>query len=112
MEKSQPGSQNKASLFKFPVPIYTIQVSAPKILPLPVIMPSFQSFFKSRVLIHIAGWLTFFLIPLLLSPPNEMAAGLTDPSNLESMIFRNMLLMALFYLNLLYLTPVLLKKQG
>jgi hypothetical protein len=75
-------------------------------------MPSFQSFFKSRTLIHIAGWLTFFLIPLLLSPPNEMAAGLTDISNLESMIFRNMLLMALFYLNLLYFTPVLLKKHG
>src|SRR4051812_265787 len=75
-------------------------------------MPSFQSFFKSRTLIHIAGWLIFFLIPLLLSPPNEMAAGFTDPSNLQSMVFRNLLLMALFYFNLLYLTPVVLKKNG
>jgi hypothetical protein len=75
-------------------------------------MPSFQSIFKSRALIHIAGWLIFFIIPLLLSPPNDMAAGLTDVSNLESMIFRNLLLMGLFYLNLFYLTPVILKKNG
>ncbi len=41
-----------------------------------------------------------------------MAAGLSDPSNLESMIFRNLLLMALFYLNLLYFTPIFLKRHG
>jgi hypothetical protein len=41
-----------------------------------------------------------------------MAAGLSDIPNLESMVIRNLLLMILFYLNLLYFTPVVLKKSG
>lgn len=75
-------------------------------------MGAFQSFFKSRVLLHITGWLIFFTIPLLLSPPHEMAEGLQDPSNLESMVLRNLLLMGLFYANLFYFTPVILKRSG
>ncbi len=111
-QNPESGTQFPFFLSIFLLTIYTCPGSLPEILTLPIIMPSFQSFFKSRTLIHVAGWLTFFLVPLLLSPPNEMAAGLTDRFNLESMIFRNLLLMALFYLNLIYFTPVILKKNG
>ncbi len=76
-------------------------------------MPSsFQSVFKNRLLIHIAGWIIFFIAPLLFSPPNEFASNIRDTANLESMAIRNFILVALFYLNMLYLTPVVLKNQG
>ncbi len=70
-----------------------------------------QPTFKYRVPIHIAGWAIFFVIPLLLSPIHEFAQALREPSNLVSMLIRNLLWMGLFYLNLLYLTPVLLKDK-
>ncbi|HRI79651.1 MAG TPA: histidine kinase [Cyclobacteriaceae bacterium] len=73
---------------------------------------SFQSIFKSRLLIHITGWIIFFIAPLLFLPPNEFASNISDTGNLESMAIRNSILIILFYFNLLYLTPVLLKKQG
>lgn len=77
-----------------------------------VMSVSFQSIFKSRVLLHIAGWSILFAAPLLLSPPREFNAILNDSANLQSLLMRNVLLMFLFYFNLLYLTPVVLKKNG
>ena len=73
---------------------------------------SLQSFSKSRAPLHIAGWIIFFITPLLLSPTYDFEAILNDTSNLESMALRNVILMALFYWNLYYLTPVILKKRG
>lgn len=73
---------------------------------------SFQSFIKNRFIIHIAGWIIFFVAPLLFSPPNEFVSNIQDTTNLESMVIRNFILVGLFYLNLLYLSPVLLKKRG
>jgi Histidine kinase len=75
-------------------------------------LSSFQALFKSRTFIHITGWTIFFIAPLLFSPPNEFVSNIRDTSNLESMAIRNILLMALFYVNLLYFTPVLLKNRG
>ncbi len=72
----------------------------------------FQPIFKSPILFHIAGWTIFFIAPLLMSPPNEFDSILSDTGNLESMALRNLILMALFYVNLLYLTPVLLKNNN
>lgn len=60
---------------------------------------------KYRLPIHLIGWAIFFLAPILLSP-----RGLADfwwPT-----VVRNFILMGLFYINLYYLTPVVLKKQG
>jgi Histidine kinase len=71
-----------------------------------------QQTFKYKLLIHVAGWITFFVVPLLLSPIHDFAANLKDPANLISMLIRNFLWMGLFYINLLYFTPVLLKNKG
>ncbi|NOT77350.1 MAG: sensor histidine kinase [Cyclobacteriaceae bacterium] len=74
--------------------------------------PSFQSIFKSSILFHVAGWIIFFIAPLLLSPPNEFESILTDTGTLESMLIRNLVLMGLFYFNLLFLAPVVLKNNS
>jgi Histidine kinase len=73
---------------------------------------STQSVFKSSILFHVAGWVIFFIAPFLLSPPSEFNSILSDRGNIESIALRNLVLMALFYFNLLYLTPVLLKKNN
>ncbi len=73
---------------------------------------SFQSILKSRILFHVAGWIIFLIAPLLLSPAREFSTILSDPANLQSIVIRNVLLMVLFYFNLLYLTPVVLKSKG
>lgn len=60
--------------------------------------------------IHLIGWTIFFIAPLLLSP-----RGITDfwqSGILVPMLIRNFILVAFFYLNLYYLTPVILKKYG
>lgn len=75
-------------------------------------MANYQSFFKNQVLLHVLGWMVFFITPLLLSPPPELARGLTDTSNLQSLALRNGILMVLFYANLIYLTPKILKEKG
>ncbi len=75
-------------------------------------MASYQSFFKNRVLLHVLGWIVFFLAPLLLSPPHELARGLADTRYLESLVLRNGILMLLFYTNLIYITPKILKERG
>jgi hypothetical protein len=71
-----------------------------------------QTFFKSTVLLHMVGWMIFFVAPLLLAPPGEFESAFTNPGNLESLAIRNLLLMILFYFNYFYLAPVVLKKNG
>jgi sensor histidine kinase YesM len=61
---------------------------------------------------HIAGWVGFFFVPLLLSPGPDLIEYLSDAGSIASLIVRNLILMGLFYLNLFYLTPVLLQRKG
>jgi hypothetical protein len=67
---------------------------------------------KFKISAHIAGWLIFFIAPLLFQPGNEIEAYFTDAGILWSFVLRNLLLMGLFYFNLLYLTPVVLPTKG
>jgi len=67
---------------------------------------------KFKISAHIAGWLIFFIAPLLFQPGNEIEAYFTDARILWSFVLRNMLLMGLFYFNLLYLTPVVFPTKG
>jgi hypothetical protein len=71
-----------------------------------------KSVFTYKIPVHIAGWTIFFIVPFLISPVHEFAANLREPSNLLSIAIRNFLWMGLFYLNLLYFTPKLLKNKG
>jgi len=64
------------------------------------------------VILHLAGWMIFFVLPILLSPPGELEATFRETSNLESLALRNLLLMAFFYLNYLYLAPRLIRSRG
>ena len=59
---------------------------------------------------HITGWIIFFSAPLLLSP--EGWQFIQDPRSILSLTFRNIILMGLFYFNLLYLTPKFLLAKG
>lgn len=64
------------------------------------------------IVLHLAGWMVFFVLPILLSPPGELEAMFEDTSNLESLALRNVLLMAFFYLNYLYIAPRFLRAYG
>lgn len=64
------------------------------------------------IVLHVTAWAIFFLIPLLLAPPGDFVRAFFDPPNLLSLLFRNALLIAVFYTNYLYLTPVILQKKG
>lgn len=70
------------------------------------------SIFSYRNMAHVIGWLVFILAPVLMSPIHEIASHFTDPRNLLSLLLRNLFLMALFYFNLRYLTPVVLPRRG
>ncbi|MBS1508422.1 MAG: histidine kinase [Bacteroidetes bacterium] len=59
---------------------------------------------------HLLGWIIFFIAPLLLSP-GPLGHNLTVEA-LVSLLVRNTILMLFFYLNLLYLTPVFLRRYG
>jgi hypothetical protein len=63
-----------------------------------------------KIVFHILGWTFFFVAPLLLSP-GPVWFNVT-PENLISLMVRNATLMALFYTNLFYLSPVFLKRYG
>ncbi|MFM7428278.1 MAG: sensor histidine kinase [Flammeovirgaceae bacterium] len=52
------------------------------------------------------------MVPLLLAPPGDFARAFFDPPNLLSLLLRNALLIAVFYTNYLYLTPVVLQRKG
>jgi hypothetical protein len=68
---------------------------------------------KYKVLLHVAGWVIFFILPLILLPLHEFTANLRESYDLVlTMAIRNVLWMGLFYLNLLYFTPILLKRHG
>src|ERR1051325_3066232 len=67
-------------------------------------------FVKNNLPVHLIGWAIFFIAPILLSP-----RGLADfwqSNTLWPTLVRNIILVGLFYLNLFYLTPVVLKKYG
>ena len=67
-------------------------------------------FVKNNLPVHLIGWAIFFIAPILLSP-----RGLADfwqSNTLWPTLVRNIILVGLFYLNLFYLTPVVLKRYG
>jgi hypothetical protein len=66
----------------------------------------------SITVVHALGWSTFFIAPLLLSPPGDFAKAILNVENLASLILRNSLLIGLFYANLLYLCPVIWRQKG
>ncbi len=70
-----------------------------------------KQFYRNTTAIHILGWAIFILVPFLLSP-GPAVRHLTEPEMLASSAVRNISLMALFYFNLLYLTPTFLKKNN
>ena len=67
---------------------------------------------RYKAWIHFAGWLIFFLAPFLFSPGPGLLYYLSDPTVVIPTIVRNLLLAGLFYFNLFYLTPVILKQKG
>jgi hypothetical protein len=73
-------------------------------------MASSSSYFK--IFAHVSGWTLFIITPLLFAPSHEVASYFTDLRILWSHLLRNTLLIALFYFNLLYLTPTLLPTRG
>ncbi len=68
--------------------------------------------FDNKVWLHVAGWALFFLIPFLLVPVHELSELWRERASLISMCLRNILWIGLFYANLLYLAPVILKARG
>ncbi len=70
-----------------------------------------RSITRSNLPVHLIGWAIFFIAPLVLSPGHGLT-GFFAPNILWPTIARNLLLVALFYFNLFYLTPVILKKYG
>jgi hypothetical protein len=71
-----------------------------------------QSNKKFVVIAHIAGWLIFFFLPILLSPGPGVTAYFKEPGIVLSLLLKNVLWMALFYFNLFYLTPIILQRKG
>jgi hypothetical protein len=71
-----------------------------------------QTISRYRLPVHLTGWTIFFFAPLLFSPGPGFASYFSEPTMVLSMVARNLLLMVIFYLNLLYMTPVLLKNKG
>jgi hypothetical protein len=70
-----------------------------------------QTISKLKLPIHLIGWAIFFIAPILLSP----GPGIIDFLQSKAIwptIVRNFILVGLFYLNLLYLTPIVLKRSG
>lgn len=66
---------------------------------------------RSNLPVHLIGWAIFFIAPIVLSPGHGLT-GFFAPNILWPTIARNLLLVALFYFNLFYLTPVILKRHG
>lgn len=64
---------------------------------------------KFKILVHLLGWALFFIAPVLLSPGPAWFSLTFE--NVETMVVRNLTLMALFYFNLFYLTPTFLRKK-
>ncbi|MGC4020554.1 MAG: hypothetical protein QM734_00725 [Cyclobacteriaceae bacterium] len=62
------------------------------------------------VIIHLLAWILFILAPLFFSP-GPLLSELSFESFL-SLSVRSITLIALFYFNLFYLTPIFFKKQG
>src|SRR5436190_1379754 len=71
-----------------------------------------QPSFYYKIIAHVVGWTIFFFLPILLSPHPEITTYLSEPDIILSLVIRTVLLMALFYTNLFYFTPVVLQKNG
>lgn len=70
-----------------------------------------ESVNRNKIWLHVLGWLIFFTTPFFFSP-GPIFGNLMHVDTIVSSLFRNLVLMALFYGNLFYLTPVLLKNKG
>jgi hypothetical protein len=69
-----------------------------------------KKFSAFKILFHVLGWCLFFLAPVILSPgPLFHRVSSTE---MMSLIVRSLTLMIYFYANLLYITPVFLKRRG
>lgn len=68
--------------------------------------------FQAKTVLHTCFWVIFFFAPILLSPPGDMERAFFYRDNLISLILRNALLAALFYVNLSYLTPKVWQQKG
>lgn len=66
---------------------------------------------RFRLPAHVFGWAIFFVAPLLFSPGPGLS-GFIEPDILWPTVARNLILAGLFYGNLFYLTPVVLKRYG
>lgn len=66
---------------------------------------------RNKFWLHILGWLIFFATPFFFSP-GPIFSNLLHGDNLTSLLLRNLVLMTLFYGNLFYLTPILLRSKG
>lgn len=64
------------------------------------------------VIAHIAAWTVFLVAPMLMSPGPDLLSFFSEENNVESLLLRNLMLMALFYFNLFYLAPKFLPKHG
>jgi hypothetical protein len=65
-----------------------------------------------KVAAHVIGWALFFFIPLMLAPGPDSFQYLQQPATLFSLLARDVLWMALFYTNLLFLTPYFLQQKN
>ncbi len=63
-----------------------------------------------KLLFHFLGWLLFFIAPILLSPGPVWFSMTFE--NIVSLTVRNITLIALFYFNMFYVIPEILKKRG
>jgi hypothetical protein len=57
---------------------------------------------------HIAGWIIFLSIPLLLSPGPGITQYLEEPSSVYGLVFKTVVWVGAFYLNYVLLSPALL----
>lgn len=60
---------------------------------------------------HIAGWLIFFTLPVLLAPGPGIMQYISHPEMVLGSFTKNLIWMALFYVNVRYLTPAVLKRK-
>jgi hypothetical protein len=57
-----------------------------------------------KILAHVIGWIVIMFAPVILSPGREIDL-FTEPSLFTSLVVRNLLLIALFYLNYFLIAP-------
>jgi hypothetical protein len=71
-----------------------------------------QSPARLKITAHVVGWMIFFFLPLLLSPGRDVAIYFSEPKIFISLVLRNLVLAALFYVNFFYITPRFFKIES